>query len=79
MQSQNSIVDRALNEPSTMWSIFTGVLGQLTVSEWCIVITAIITALNFIKSWYIDMRKLKMLEEEHFAKLHKEDHENEIN
>lgn len=64
-----SITNRTLNESSTMWSAVTGIFGSMTVSEWCLVITAIITIFNFIKNWYIDMRKLKMLEELHKAKL----------
>lgn len=62
-------IDRTLNESSTMWSLGSGMFGALTVSEWCLLITAVITIFNFIKNWYIDMRKLKMLEEEHHAKL----------
>lgn len=68
MQTQ-SVVDRTFNESSTIWSITTGMIGTLSVSEWCLLITAVITIFNFCKNWYIDMRKLKMLEEEHLAKL----------
>lgn len=64
-----NIVDRTLNEPSTLWSLVTGTFGALEVSEWCLLITAIVTVFNFIKNWYIDMRKLKMLEEEHKRKI----------
>ena len=63
------IMDRTLNESSTIMSIFTGMFGTMSVSEWCLLITAVITIFNFIKNWYIDMRKLKMLEEEHAQKL----------
>ena len=63
------IVDRTLNDSSTMWGGVSGMFGALTVSEWCLLITAIVTIFNFIKNWYIDMKKLKMLEEEHQAKL----------
>ncbi|HHV6356550.1 TPA: hypothetical protein ACUMPZ_001761 [Haemophilus influenzae] len=63
------IIDKTLNDSSTMWSGVAGVFGALTVSEWCLLITAAITIFNFIKSWYIDMRKLKMLETEHLLKL----------
>lgn len=69
LNNNSSVVDRTLNESSTMWSIFTGMFGYMTVGEWCLIITAIVTILNFAKNWYIDMRKLKMLEEEHNSKL----------
>lgn len=64
-----STITRTLNESSTMWSWVTGIFGSMTVSEWCLIITAIITIFNFVKNWYIDMRKLKMLEELHKQKL----------
>lgn len=66
------IVDRTLNESSTMWGFGSGMFGALTFNEWCLLITVIVTVFNFIKNWYIDMQKLKMLEEEHKAKLEKE-------
>lgn len=69
MLSKNSVIDRTLNDSSTMWSMFTGVFGSFTAGEWCLIITAIITVLNFAKNWYIDMRKLKMYEEEHNDKM----------
>ena len=62
-------IDRTLNDSSTMWGAASGIFGALTISEWCLLITAMVTVFNFIKNWYIDMRKLKMLEEEHKAKL----------
>lgn len=62
-------IDRTLNDSSTMWGTASGIFGALTISEWCLLITAVVTVFNFIKNWYIDMRKLKMLEEEHNAKL----------
>lgn len=64
-----NIVDRTLNESSTLWSLVTGTFGALEVSEWCLLITAIVTVFNFVKNWYIDVRKLKMLEEEHKRKI----------
>lgn len=68
------VVDRTLNDNSTMWSGVAGIFGALTFNEWCLLITAVITIFNFVKSWYIDMRKLKMLEEEHQLKLgHKDE------
>lgn len=54
-----------------MWSGVSGMFGALTISEWCLLITAVVTVFNFVKNWYIDMRKLKMLEEEHQLKLEK--------
>lgn len=66
------IVDRTLNDSSTMWGVVSGTFGVLTISEWCLLITAVVTVFNFIKNWYIDMRKLKMLEEEHQHKLKQE-------
>lgn len=72
MLVKNSVLDRTLNESSTMWSMFTGLFGSMTISEWCIIITAIITICNFAKNWYIDMRKLKMIEEEHLQKMKKQ-------
>lgn len=75
IMTMRDILNRALNEVSTMWGSVSGILGALTVNEWCLLITALITAFNFIKSWYIDMRKLKMLEEEHQLKL---GHKNEV-
>lgn len=62
-------IDRTLNDSSTMWSGVAGMFGALTINEWCLLITAVFTIFNFIKNWYIDMRKLKMLEEEHKLKL----------
>ena len=53
------VIDRTLNDNSTMWSGVAGVFGALTFNEWCLLITAVITIFNFVKSWYIDMRKLK--------------------
>lgn len=70
--NMKGVVDRTLNDSSTIWSIVSGSLGGLTVSEWCLLITAVVTVFNFIKHWYIDMRKLKMLEEEHQHKLKQE-------
>lgn len=68
------VIDKTLNDNSTMWSGVAGVFGALTFNEWCLLITAVITIFNFVKSWYIDMRKLKMLEEEHQLKLgHKDE------
>lgn len=64
-----SLFDRTLNDSSTMWSFGSGMFGAFTVSEWCLLITAGVTIFNFIKNWYIDMRKLEMLEEEHKAKM----------
>lgn len=66
---QGSILDRTFNESSTMWSLLSGSIGALTISEWCLLITAIVTIFNFLKQWYIDMQKLKMLKEEHQLKL----------
>lgn len=77
MFNKESVLNKTLNETSTMWSIFTGFFGSFTVGEWCLIITAIITVFNFIKNWYIDMRKLKMLEEEHNAKLKIKDFDSE--
>ena len=59
-----------------MWSNVTGMLGALTAQEWCLYITLAVTIFNFVKNWYIDMRKLKMLEEEHNAKLKEKHDEN---
>lgn len=69
------VIDRTLNDSSTMWSGVSGIFGALTFDKWCLLITAVITIFNFIKSWYIDMRKLKMLEEEHQLKM---EHKDEI-
>jgi hypothetical protein len=66
-----NILDKTLNDSSTMWSGVSGMFGALTISEWCLLITAVVTVFNFVKNWYIDMRKLKMLEEEHQLKLEK--------
>lgn len=66
---QSSILDRTFNESSTMWSLLSGSIGALTISEWCLLITAIVTIFNFLKQWYIDMQKLKMLKEEHKLRL----------
>lgn len=63
------ILDRTLNDNSTMWGGVSGMFGALTVSEWCLLITALVTVFNFLKNWYIDMRKLNMLEREHLARL----------
>ena len=70
-------IDRTLNDSSTMWGTVSGIFGALTIREWCLLITAVVTVFNFIKNWYIDMRKLKMLEEEHKAKLKLEMAKNE--
>lgn len=71
-----NIIDRTLNDSSTMWGGVSGMFGALTISEWCLLITAIIAIFNFIKNWYIDMRKLKMLEEEHHLRVgHKNENE----
>ena len=63
------ILDRTLNDNSTMWGGVSGMFGALTVSEWCLLITALVTVFNFLKNWYIDTRKLNMLEREHLARL----------
>lgn len=70
-------ITRTLNDSSTMWGTASGIYGALTISEWCLLITAVVTVSNFIKNWYIDMRKLKMLEEEHKTKLKLEMTKNE--
>ena len=60
---------RSLSEPSTLLSGVSGVLGVFTVGEWCLIITALITVLNFLKNWYIDYQKLKMEKEYHKARM----------
>lgn len=70
-------INRTLNDSSTMWSTASGIFGALTISEWCLLITAVVTVFNFVKNWYIDIRKLKMLEEEHKVKLKLEMMKNE--
>lgn len=69
------LVDQTMNESSTMWGMGSGMFGALTVSEWCLLLTAVVTIFNFIKNWYIDMKKLKMLEEEHRLKIKGESNE----
>ena len=60
------VIDKTLNDSSTMWSGVAGTFGALTISEWCLLITVVITIFNFIK----------MLEEEHQLKVgHKNDTE----
>ena len=63
------IFDQTIREGSTVWSGITGLIGSMSISEWCLLITAIITILNFIKNWYIDYQKLKMERELHVKQL----------
>lgn len=63
------VFDRTLNDSSTVWSGISGMYGALTFSEWCLLITVIVTILNFLKNFYIDMKKLKMLQKEHQIKV----------
>lgn len=65
----NNVLTKTLNETSTTTSWLSSIWGSFTVSEWCLLIGAVVTLCNFIKNYYIDMKKLKMLQEEHRIKL----------
>lgn len=71
MNGQNfrSIFDRTMSETSTLWSAFTGAIGSMTVGEWCLLITALVTVLNFVKNWYIDYKRLEMERELHAKRM----------
>ena len=67
----NNVFNKTMNETSTLSSWLSSVWGTFTVSEWCLLIGAVVTLCNFIKNYYIDMKKLRMSEEEHQIKLEK--------
>ena len=71
MNGQNfrGIFDRTITETSTLWSMVTGAFGSMTVGEWCLLITAAITVLNFIKNWYMDYKRLEMEQELHIKRM----------
>lgn len=71
--SFRDIADRTLSDNSTLWGGVSGLFGMFTVSEWCLLITAVVTILNFLKNWYIDYQKLKMEKEYHRARMSNEE------
>ena len=70
--SFKDITGRTLSDTSTMLSSLPSIFGMFTISEWCLLITAVIAILNFIKNWYIDYQKLKMEKEYHNKRMQSE-------
>lgn len=56
-----SIITQTLNENTTHWGTASGVVGYFTISEWCVLITVIITIITFIKNLIVDVVKIKLM------------------
>lgn len=62
---EKSAFDKAVHEPSSILGYFTSLMGVLSVSEWCILIGAVITVLNFLRALCKEREELKMKREKH--------------
>lgn len=63
MSDFKDLLRRALDENSTQLSTIPSIIGYFNVSEWCMIITLLVTIANFIKGFVNDRKKLKLEEE----------------
>ena len=63
MSDFKDLLRRALDENSTQLSTIPSIIGYFNVSEWCMIITLLVTIANFVKGFVNDRKKLKLEEE----------------
>lgn len=63
MSDFKDLLRRALEENSTQLSTIPSIIGYFNVSEWCMIITLLVTIANFIKGFINDRKKLQLDEE----------------